>query len=328
MKQAALVLVLFLVVFILLLSGVFLSVYVFSYETPVSREHDCEFVSSRGLMRTCDLYPSEPASSTPRVSYRTWEVSRKGEILYVQGSAVPDFIQNMLPRIQRPFTLVTGDCDQSIPKDILTQQEFQDFVADDRLIHWFSQNLVIKHPKMTIIPIGLDYHSMLGHTTWGPTMHPLEQESELKAIARQAPPLAKRLFMCYSNFHFAATKDRRRAIKYVPRDLVFYEQDKTTRREAWKTQSLMAFVLSPRGNGYDCHRTWEALVLGCIPIIRRSPIDDVFQGLPVLLVDDWPDVNLDLLRQTLQSFSSRSWDMDRLHLSYWSSLIRNKTWGL
>jgi hypothetical protein len=51
-----------------------------------------------------------------------------------------------------------------------------------------------------------------------------------------------------------------------------------------------AFVASPHGNGLDCHRTWEALALGCIPIVKRSPIDKVFQGLPVWIVGSWKEV--------------------------------------
>ncbi|CAF4740942.1 unnamed protein product, partial [Rotaria sp. Silwood2] len=27
------------------------------------------------------------------------------------------------------------------------------------------------------------------------------------------------------------------------------------------------FILSPRGNGLDCHRTWEAFLMGAVPIV-------------------------------------------------------------
>ena len=68
----------------------------------------------------------------------------------------------------------------------------------------------------------------------------------------------------------------------------------------------MAFVVSPRGHGYDCHRTWEALALGCIPIVKHSPIDHVFDHLPVLIVREWSDVNRELLVQTLDSFANKT----------------------
>jgi hypothetical protein len=49
------------------------------------------------------------------------------------------------------------------------------------------------------------------------------------------------------------------------------------------------FVPSPAGNGYDCHRTWEALYLGAIPVILKSEFcgDSTW---PVLLVDEWNDL--------------------------------------
>ena len=66
------------------------------------------------------------------------------------------------------------------------------------------------------------------------------------------------------------------------------------------------FVLSPRGNGLDCYRTWEALALGVIPIIKRNgPFDRLYEGMPVLLVDRWEDVSLDLLLRTLKEWRHR-----------------------
>ena len=62
-----------------------------------------------------------------------------------------------------------------------------------------------------------------------------------------------------------------------------------------KALSESKFVLSPAGNGYDCHRTWEAMYLGAIPILRRANWPFTNKSLPVLLVDEWDDLlGLDL----------------------------------
>ena len=53
------------------------------------------------------------------------------------------------------------------------------------------------------------------------------------------------------------------------------------------------FIISPHGNGLDCHRTWEALALGCYPIIKSSPLDCMFEGLPVIIVNNWNEVTPD-----------------------------------
>ena len=48
----------------------------------------------------------------------------------------------------------------------------------------------------------------------------------------------------------------------------------------------LRYVIAPRGGGEDTHRAWEALYLGVVPIVKHSPIDSVFEGLPVHFVDE------------------------------------------
>lgn len=50
------------------------------------------------------------------------------------------------------------------------------------------------------------------------------------------------------------------------------------------------YVLSPPGSGTDCHRTWEAIYLGAIPIVLRSAWGFTEGELPVMIVDDWSEV--------------------------------------
>jgi hypothetical protein len=73
------------------------------------------------------------------------------------------------------------------------------------------------------------------------------------------------------------------------------------------------YVISPHGNGLDCHRTWEALVLGCIPILKTSPLDPLFEGLPVLIVKEWSDITQELL----DTFKGNNSQIQKLELSYW-----------
>jgi tRNA U38,U39,U40 pseudouridine synthase TruA len=47
---------------------------------------------------------------------------------------------------------------------------------------------------------------------------------------------------------------------------IVIETEELHRSELWRRHGGFAFVISPPGHGLDCHRTWEALALGCIPI--------------------------------------------------------------
>ena len=89
-------------------------------------------------------------------------------------------------------------------------------------------------------------------------------------------------------------------------------------------QSKYAFVISPHGNGLDCHRTWEALVLGCIPIVKTSKIDYLYENLPVLIVKDWSDITKELLEKTVHDFKNRTFQPDRVTMKYWMDLINSK----
>ena len=39
----------------------------------------------------------------------------------------------------------------------------------------------------------------------------------------------------------------------------------------WHAYRAHRFVFSPWGNGVDCGRSWEVLLLGAVPVIERFP---------------------------------------------------------
>jgi hypothetical protein len=50
------------------------------------------------------------------------------------------------------------------------------------------------------------------------------------------------------------------------------------------------FVLSPQGNGLDCHRTWEALYCGAIPVVTSGTLgSELTSILPILVIDSWEE---------------------------------------
>ena len=57
------------------------------------------------------------------------------------------------------------------------------------------------------------------------------------------------------------------------------EEKPVSRLITWNKQKDFAFVICPHGGGLDCHRNWEALCLGCIPIVKTSKIDNLYKDL-------------------------------------------------
>jgi hypothetical protein len=296
----------------------------------MSEENLNKYICSRGLLKQSDIHMQTPVSSINKITNYDFSKCTNGSTVYICLSALRDFITNYFPNISCKIILITGDCDARCWVDVFKHSDyFFKFIQSDKIIHWFSQNCINFHPKLTPIPIGLDYHTMTTyHRQWGPQLNPAEQELILTSIIAKSKPFWERQCKAYSNFHFAMkTKfgfDRIHAYQTIQPDLVYYEPQHSLREESWNKQIMYAFVISPHGNGLDCHRTWEALVLGCIPIVKTSPIDILYQNLPVLIVNSWSDINQTLLQDTINRFKMLSFSYEKLTNKYWFDLINSK----
>ena len=89
---------------------------------------------------------------------------------------------------------------------------------------------------------------------------------------------------------------------------------------------LYKFVLSPAGNGPDVHRTWEALMMGCISIILSGPFDELYAALPVLVLKSWDELNLEALEKAYirLRYGEGIFAFEQLFSPYWSNLINHK----
>jgi hypothetical protein len=91
------------------------------------------------------------------------------------------------------------------------------------------------------------------------------------------------------------------------------------------------FWLSPRGNGLDCHRTWEALYLDIIPIVWNNSLNVLYENLPVLIINDYQELNEKLLYEKLKEISEKKlskeeiYQFEKLHNAYWRRLILDKS---
>ncbi|CAE8630297.1 unnamed protein product [Polarella glacialis] len=97
----------------------------------------------------------------------------------------------VLPQIRQPFKLVTGDCDKSPIAAFDSKAEFDKLADHKRLPHWFSQDALdeeAKHPKVSQMPTGLDFHTMRTK----PILGPKKQESDLFVSRSSAPSFANR----------------------------------------------------------------------------------------------------------------------------------------
>ena len=302
----------------------------------------CNLVSPYGIISAATHRSPNPIPDSSEL-YPVWYTNLyPGCVLQVCPPSLPNFVKHVLPSIAVPFKLITNNSDYTLPNDF--KHETDIILGNQYLIHWFSQNWVGTHAKVTHIPIGLDYHSLhidpprlkilstsvisnLPHPSgWGSRKPAVLQEQELIQIRNTSKLFGDREVKGYANFHFAMSMgygktDRPDALNTIPKDLVFYEPTKVTRDICWKNMVKYAFVVSPHGNGLDCHRTWEALALGCIPIMKSSGIDPLFDELPVWIVGGWNEVTLENMKQKVGEFKNKTFNSEKLTLAYWKSKI-------
>ncbi len=298
------------------------------------------YVWSRGLALCCDvnggvdfIKNQRGGRAALRFDSAAYADIRDGDLVWVRLIALPQFVREVLPHVRARFGLVTGDEDWGIPSGF---DEARRVLDSDRVVCWFTQNYdgTDASGKVSGIPIGLDFHTIANGRKWGHwPAPPAEQEAELRELVRRMPPTAERRLRVHADFHFNHHKkqrwgDSRREVQRVLEDnpLVDFQRRKVRRIELWEAKTAYAFVASPHGNGLDCHRTWESLVLGNIPIVKRSSLDPLYEGLPVVIVDDWREITASSLARWRDEHAAAFGEPgveERLTNRYWIRHMRD-----
>jgi hypothetical protein len=296
-------------------------------------ENECSFVCSRGILKSCDFHSPTPRSSCSNdVGYLLAMLDSgkmfDGMSIYVCSDLLNLFVGKFLPRLNHRFTLVSGDSDLVVPYEAITEDDTVTLLENPLLIRWFAQNAPSPtHNKLILLPIGLDYHTISGNPNhcWrvaGEPILPRGQEGLLNQIRASFGSRKMEIFV-----NFTAGNDRFgqriTALHQVPRELLALAPTFMPRTQLWNRMKEYAFVLSPFGMGMDCHRTWEALALGCIPIIQTRVLAPLFADLPVLMVENWSDITPQLLATTIADFQQRTFRYELMQLEHWVGLIRH-----
>lgn len=309
-----------------------------------------EFIWNLGIASSCDVMPDgDPFKLFKTYDRVRWHINvddyadiKAGDIVWLRVDLVTPFYKQVLPNIKEPFVLVINNGDESFPSEFAHEIDVESFIANDKIIHIFAQNCNYKgsSTKVTSIPIGMDFHSIAykgGY--WGETGSVKQQQKVLKDILQGLQPTYLRKPKAFVDFQHNVIRwgdpkrysehgeDRATIFKrLLPTQLIEFS-GRIKRSDLWKTKGQYAFSVSPHGIGLDCHRTWEDLLLGCIVIVKTSALDKLYEGLPVVIVNDWFEVtreNMDKwLKQYGDAFTNPSY-REKLTNAYWINQIKEK----
>lgn len=216
-------------------------------------------------------------------------------------------------QLANPCVLVTSDGDRSVPSTY-SEGVVTSILNNPKITRWYTQNYdhSIVHPKLGHYPIGLDLHT----PRWLPGGS-VNAKLELMTCCRKASPSSERIrHKIFSDTHNTPTHPVRKEIYDIIRDNPLFELSQGSKPfpEITREYNKYNFVLSPRGNGIDTHRTWELFLAGVIVITFTSPLDEMLEknNLPVVILnnindlsritkddlDEWYHANVDKTKDT------------------------------
>lgn len=166
--------------------------------------------------------------------------------------------------------------------------------------------------KVRSLPIGLDLHTLNVKPFWGEPQTPWREQKKMLTSLRQSSKAAhKRIPQVAVTWARTSTSSERFNCKSRPKlfdecasNPIFVDAV-GPRTESWHEMVKYGFVYSPNGNGYDCHRTWEAIALGCIVIAQTNPtlldIKSTYPEMPIVFCDCPAKLTKSELNQWLMS---------------------------
>jgi hypothetical protein len=288
-------------------------------------ERFCSFVSSRGILKSCDRHNKNPQSSNDHIDPDLLDGLNMGDSIYVCYEALPNFVRNFLPKIFTFFTLVTGDSDHDVT---MYKEETDTILNHPHLMNWFVQNRAMEHPKLQALPIGLDFHTVWEKQgNWGlRPVSPVAQERLLLNNLFESPFPSSKLNGFYCNWvNNGMYGDRQECYDKIDKEACFFENLPKSRKFMLQRQPEFMLTVSPRGISYECHRTYETLVLGGIPIIKTNPlVDCLYDDLPVIKVNNWAEVKKENINMFINQMLAQEYDFNSLFLQHWAAKIKGK----
>ena len=233
-----------------------------------------------------------------------------GCFIFVRCGQERYFFKNVFNSIKTPFYIVTHNSDSSSPK------ECYKYLDNDKIIKWYCKNNDYDkyHHKLELIPLGL------GNTRDKNILHQIYEKK--KSFENKKYP-----YKCLisSNFSTYNGKTHSRTICYESlKNKSFIEIMSQRLNYAKYLKYILdyGFIISPHGNGLDCTRTWESILLGLIPIVKSSTLDILYTNLPVMIVNDWNEITLDKLKNFKNNCKIKE-RYDLLYTYFWDNKFKN-----
>lgn len=230
---------------------------------------------------------------------------KEKNIVYTHTMYVKSLFED-IRGLKAEFVIVSHNCDTNVDET---------FKVPSNVKKWYTQNVDVNNPKIESIPIGL------------------ENDKWFKAIGKKEK-MRKKLKekkeyrnLVYLNVNVNTNPAERVPVYEFLQDKPWVTVERGVNGKGFD-QYLdniynHKYVPCPRGNGIDTHRLWETLYMGNVPIVKKDINTWFYNELPILYVNDWNEINKELLEDMWDTYNSGEWDREVLTFEYWAKKIRD-----
>ena len=201
---------------------------------------------------------------SPQHTYPYHDPARAGDVVFVKTDYLDWYLIHRT--INVPITLVTGVSDLSP-----TPFAYNQILGNPLITKWIGCNITVSHPKIVKVPIGVgEPERMNGNHETLQRLHKDRISWEEKVDDVCVP------------WYTRENHPSRTMMPTLPKlDFEEYMSEISKHR----------YVVCPRGNGLDTHRVCEVLLMGSVPVLQHSGLDDMYCQWPCLLVNSLNEID-------------------------------------
>lgn len=295
---------------------------------------------------------------------------KDGDCVFVKTDFFKFFVEDVVKRIPGRYVIISHNGDLSapdgqndakrigMPSYVVSDIMAEEYAAGRLIAHhgqnlWWTNNTVAPRPVFShCLPIGFENRQY----NIGKQVRAYAEALKRNVVNKPLEDMAtqnKKPLLLIAFYPKSRVPDRAKVMnilgvyKKPPPSNPFYNYTDLSHREWLDAITEHKFVLAPFGHGLDTHRVSEILLMGGIPVMRRSTITSCYDdsdneyvnkskaeknglkprgSLPVVIVDKWEDLSKELLDKEWERISKipiETWDWKRLFFNHWSDRVKN-----
>ncbi len=278
-----------------------------------------EIISGEKIQNICDYYLGNMSD----FRFNPYILSQTNKHLFFDNLINKDIIDNpkvlfcyaysldtlakIIDKFTNNFVLVSHNSDHCINDN---DENIKHILNNNKLIKWYSQNILVEHDKLHFLPIGI------ANNMW-------EHGKDFVRFYENNKNNIHKTEYIYFNFNIKTnSKARQPCYDTFKNSLTFLNNINSY--DNLKRLSRYKYCICPTGNGVDTHRLWECFYLKCVPIVLFDTFINILQkntNLPLIILEKWDDLDInDMPPYEKFDFESSKHFMD---LNYYKFLIEN-----